>query len=83
MAWQTISLWITGRQTEAADLNKATACLNETMPAKVSAKGDVCAGLGANSLGVLAVGDDDGVLQADSGETTGLVWQGDLSHTHT
>jgi hypothetical protein len=39
------------------------------------AKGDLAGGTGANTAGRLAVGNDDDILSAASGATTGLIWR--------
>jgi hypothetical protein len=43
--------------------------------ATVSAKGDLSVATAANAIARLAVGANDSILVADSGETTGLAWQ--------
>lgn len=53
----------------------------------VDAKGDILAGTGADTLAPLAVGTNGKVLQAASGQTTGLQWKAlalsDLSNAGT
>jgi len=44
------------------------------IPAIYDAKGDLGVGTGANAADNLGVGDDDQVLEADSGETLGVKW---------
>lgn len=45
------------------------------VPDIFTAKGDLAGGTGADAAARLAVGADDATLVADSGETTGMVWQ--------
>jgi hypothetical protein len=49
---------------------------NTIAPTVVDAKGDLLAGTAADTVGRLAVGANDTVLTAASGETTGLKWAG-------
>jgi hypothetical protein len=48
---------------------------NTIAPTVVDAKGDLIAGTAADAVGRLAVGANDTVLTAASGETTGLKWK--------
>ena len=50
--------------------------ITNSMATAIDAKGDLVAGTGADAFSRLAVGANDLVLTAASGETTGLKWQG-------
>lgn len=71
-----------GRVPHATMTARLTDPLNETAPAKAVAKGDVFVATGANTIVRIAVGDDQDVLQADSGEASGVKWSAWPAHTH-
>jgi hypothetical protein len=50
--------------------------ITNSMATAIDAKGDLIAGTGADTFSRLAVGANDLLLSAASGETTGLKWQG-------
>jgi hypothetical protein len=51
-----------------------TVTITNSMATEIDAKGDLVVGTGADTFARLAVGTNDYVLTADSGETTGLKW---------
>lgn len=51
-----------------------TVTITNSMATAIDAKGDLVAGTGADTFSRLAVGSNNTVLTADSGETTGLKW---------
>jgi hypothetical protein len=51
-----------------------TVTITNAMATEIDAKGDLVVGTGADTFARLAVGTNDYVLTADSGETTGLKW---------
>ena len=75
MAWTAPRTWVTAEVVTAALLNTHVRDnLLQTAPALVTTKGDLVGGTAANTLNRLAVGTNDYVLIAASGETTGLKW---------
>ena len=53
-----------------------TVTITNSMATAIDAKGDLVAGTGADTFASLAVGTNDFILQAASGEATGLKWGG-------
>jgi hypothetical protein len=51
-----------------------TVTITNSMATEIDAKGDLVVGTGADTFARLAVGTNDYVLTAASGETTGLIW---------
>src|SRR5262245_30763006 len=57
-------------------LDLATTLAGYIAKTVVDAKGDLIAGTAADTVGRLAVGSNGTVLKADSGQSTGLKWEG-------
>ena len=86
MAWTTITLFHTGDLVTVSDMNTYVRDNgNETMPAKLTTKGDIGLATAANALARRSVGTNAYVLIADSAETTGAAWKdGDtIAHDHS
>jgi hypothetical protein len=86
MAWVAPILWATGYnsdKTVTTLLNEEVRDhMNETMPAKATAKGNLFVATAANAIAALTVGANDTVLVAASGQATGLNWVATPSHSH-
>jgi len=75
MAWTAPRTYTTAELITAAILNSDHRDnLLQTGPALVTTKGDIVAATAANTLSRLAVGANDTILTAASGEATGLKW---------
>lgn len=75
MAWVTPSTQSSGHVVTAVEWNELVNDILETVVAKITTKGDLGVGTGANALARLAVSANNGAfLVAASGETTGLKW---------
>jgi hypothetical protein len=58
--------------------------ITNSMATAIDAKGDLVAGTGADAFSRLAVGANNTILTADSGESTGMKWTGEwISYTPT
>lgn len=76
MAYSLPDIAITGAVIEAAWGNAARSSLAETAPGLAAAKGDLWTATGANAGEMLAVGANDEIPIADSGESGGIKWGG-------
>lgn len=63
-----------GNPISSSDINAMATAVNESAPAKVTTKGDIVVGNGANEIGRLGVGANNQVLVADSAESLGVKW---------
>jgi len=74
MAWATPPSFSSGNTLTAANMNTIGDDLLETVPAKVTTKGDICAATGANAIARVAVGSNYSTLTADSAASAGVSW---------
>ena len=75
MTWHIPISWTSGAVVTKTNLDEQVRDnLLETAPAKVTTKGDIVAATGANALERLAVGSDNAILVADSGNSSGVNW---------
>ncbi|MFQ6030287.1 MAG: hypothetical protein ACE5Q6_22665, partial [Dehalococcoidia bacterium] len=81
MPWHTPITWTAGQIVDKTDLDEQVRDnLNETAPAKVTTKGDIVAGTGANAIGRVAVGANSTGLVADSAQAAGVKFDDLTNH---
>ena len=75
MAFSPLPVKAAGDLFDLAAYNICKDDFDASAPGVVAVKGDLVAAIAVNAIARLAVGPDNAILVADSGEATGLAWQ--------